>query len=218
LRRSTPRGPSAGVDGPGRWSVVIVGGEGHAIQTWRTRLITRLAPPIHRRKGASRRHVRNKQLACQYSGIATDYSDLTVMMTGSTSTGTSGSSFSYSVSNTYSESFTDYGDVTVGGVVSPYSESIGTSATYRYSVTGPPDSTTYQVTPITASEPISVVKPEPPGAAGEGSGSQARTTHRSAHMMRRAARGSSVHRTRLWPQRRYLRRWSPFFLKPRFRA
>ena len=65
-------------------------------------------------------------------------------MTGSTSTGPSGSSFSYSESNTYSDSFSDYGNVTVGTIVAPFSESEASSATYRYSVTGPRDPTTYQ--------------------------------------------------------------------------
>ena len=39
-----------------------------------------------------------------------------------------------------------------------------------------------------------------------------------APLRRRTARGSSVHRTRLWPQRRSLRRWSTAFLKPQFRT
>ena len=33
-----------------------------------------------------------------------------------------------------------------------------------------------RVIPITGSEPVSIVKPEPPVAAGQGSGNQARTT------------------------------------------
>jgi hypothetical protein len=65
-------------------------------------------------------------------------------MTGSASTGPSGSSFSHSESNTDSDSFSDYGNVTVGTIVAPFSESEASSATYRYSVTGPPDPTTYQ--------------------------------------------------------------------------
>ena len=59
-------------------------------------------------------------------------------MTGSTSTGPSGSSFSYS------ECVTDSGNVTESGLVTSLSESTASSATYRVSVTGPPDSTTYQ--------------------------------------------------------------------------
>ena len=65
-------------------------------------------------------------------------------MTGRTSTGPSASSFSYSQSNTYSDSLSDYGNVTAAGVVTPFSESQASSATYRYSVTGPPVTTAYQ--------------------------------------------------------------------------
>jgi hypothetical protein len=39
-----------------------------------------------------------------------------------------------------------------------------------------------------------------------------------APLRRRAARGSSAHRTSPWPQRRSLRGWSAVFLKPQFRA
>ncbi len=39
-----------------------------------------------------------------------------------------------------------------------------------------------------------------------------------APLQRRAARGSSAHRTSPWPQRRSLRGWSAVFLKPQFRA
>ena len=85
-----------------------------------------------------------KQEVSAYNGVATDFSDSTVTMTGSTSTGPSASSFSYSQSNTYSDSLSDYGNVTDGGVVTPFSESQASSATYRYSVTGPPVSTAYQ--------------------------------------------------------------------------
>jgi len=65
-------------------------------------------------------------------------------MTGTTSTGPSGSSFSYSESSSYTESATDYGDVTDSGVITPFSEYTASSATYRYSVTGPPLVTAYQ--------------------------------------------------------------------------
>jgi hypothetical protein len=65
-------------------------------------------------------------------------------MIGSTSTGPSGSSFSYSESNSYSEYATDYGNVTMGTIVSPFSEYTASSATYRYSVSEPPVATAYQ--------------------------------------------------------------------------
>ena len=89
-------------------------------------------------------YVLAKSITNSYMGTANEYSDVTNTMTGSTSTGLSGSSFSFSVSNTFFQSDTDYGSMTDGTIITPFSEYAASSATYRYSVTGPPDPTVYQ--------------------------------------------------------------------------
>jgi hypothetical protein len=84
------------------------------------------------------------QVPGEFNGVASVYSQSTLTMTGSTSTGPSGSSFSHSESSSYSEYATDYGNVTMGTIVTPFSEYTASSAIYRYSVTGPAVATAYQ--------------------------------------------------------------------------
>ena len=90
---------------------------------------------------SSDEYVLNKTVDGQYNAVVTQIDNAINYMSGKTSTGPSGSSYTYYTSSTFSDVDNGSGDVTAMGVVTPFAFSTTTTLTNVLEVSSPPVAT-----------------------------------------------------------------------------